>query len=74
MFRIAFAKTSSLKSEMEKLKEVLSKYVRYLPIKVFLSIPVSEKDPEFQTDYLITEDWFSPKESYHKDYKFEIKL
>jgi len=71
-FRITFKKKCSLFEEMSQLKEILTRYVRYLPIQIYISVPTNENEESHPVQYGINEDWSSYYDSFTQDYKIDV--
>ena len=71
-FRITFKKKCSLFEEMSQLKEILIRYVRYLPIHIYISVPMNENEESHPIQYGINEDWSSYYDSFTQDYKIDV--
>lgn len=67
--QVSFKKSCSLLQEMNHLKDILNRYVRYLPIQVYITVPVSEKNEYDQIEYPVSEEWGSDGFHYLKSYK-----
>ncbi len=71
-FRITFKKKCSLFEEMSQLKEILTRYVRYLPIQIYISVPMNENEESHPIQHGINEDWSSYYDSFTQEYKVDV--
>ena len=71
-FRITFKAKKSLKKEMELLKEILVRYVRFLPFHVAIAIPMNENEEATHILHSINENWDVFSDSFSRKYTIDI--
>jgi len=71
-FRISFKSKNALKNEMEAYKNILEKYVCFLPMMVQVWIPENEDDDSEQFPEFINKEWPGNGITYYKTYQRTI--
>ncbi len=71
-FEITFKKDVSLTDEMNKLSEILYKYVRYLPMEVIVFTPEKAEGKNYRRSQLINKTWDAGIERCGRQYNFEL--
>jgi hypothetical protein len=71
-FFIAFKSTLSLKKEMEAYRDILKKYVLFLPMLIQIWIPETDEDDSEQFPETINQEWPGNSLQYYKSYKSSI--
>ena len=71
-FRITFKTKNSLLREMELLKEVLVRYVRFLPFHVAIAIPMTKDEEASHILHSINENWDVFSNSFSRKYTLDL--